>query len=73
MNNQREDGAASGSNWFQIGQRVRFIDSGETGTIVYYMGGTSVAIKMDRGPDANGFDHVSTCWTAIEGIPDSET
>ena len=72
MNTQREDSPDSGSNWFQIGQRVRFIADDETGVIAYYMGGTWVAIKMDRGPDADGFDHVATCWTTIECIPDSE-
>ena len=72
MNTQREDGPDSGSNWFQIGQKVRLVHTGETGIIELFLGGTLVAVKMDQGTDTDGIDHYSISWHGIERIPDSD-
>ena len=60
------------SNWFQIGQKVRLVHSGETGIIELFLGGTLVAVKMDQGTDTDGIDHYSISWHGIERIPDSD-
>ena len=61
------------SNWFQIGQKVRLVHSGETGIIELFLGGTLVAVKMDQGTDIDGIDHYSISWHGIERIPDSDS
>ena len=72
MNTSPGNSNESAANWFQLGQKVRFVNSGdlsgETGVVVSYIGGTEVVIKMDRGPDADGIEHVFTHWGALERI-----
>lgn len=58
------------TNWFQIGQKVRFIHSGETGIIELFHGGTLVSVKMDQGTNIAGIGHCLVSYEVLERISD---
>jgi hypothetical protein len=51
--------------WLRLGQKVVISSTSETGVIASYLGDGLVSVKLDRGADSSGIDHVLVHWNGL--------
>jgi len=56
---------SSSGKWFKIGQKVVISSTSETGVVVSYLGDGLVSVKLDRGADSSGIDHILVHWSDL--------